>query len=77
MADDIRNTELKTRVKETESTEEAITRYMVRNGFETETFTDGKGLTHRYFSNNEYSQLWIGTTNFNGKSVTFTIEGNK
>ena len=77
MKNDIRNTEINARVKETESTEEAITRYMKRNGFKSETYTDGKGLTHLYFSNNEYSKLWIGTRNFNGKSVTFTIEGDK
>jgi hypothetical protein len=75
---DIRNTEIKIRVGKNEDATTAITRYMKKNGFETEKWTDGKGLQRQYFFNNEYQELWIGNTNYvTDNTVEFTLNGNK
>jgi hypothetical protein len=75
---DIRNKEIKITVNNDEDSAAAITRYMTDKGFKVETWTDGKGLNHRYFYNKNYSELWISTTNFiDDNTLIFELNGNK
>jgi len=84
---DMRNKELQTKVRDNEDVLDAIIRYMKRNGYKTDTWTDGKGLVHRYFYNStaefpqegDYRDLWIAGTCFSEttKIVKFQLDGNK
>ena len=72
-----RNTEITIKMKKDEDSEDAITRYMKKNGYTFGKWTDGKGLEHRYYTGPEYSELWISTKNVNGNKVTFELNGNR
>ena len=77
MNEDIRGEEIKISVRKSEDTDEAIERYMKNNGFTSETWMDGKGLQHKSFYGNGYSELWVSTRNFDGKNMIFKLSGNK
>jgi hypothetical protein len=73
---DIRNTEIKIRVKATECGSDAINRYMLRNGYTNATWTDGHDLKHICWTNGEY-ELWLGGMRTNDTHCTFELTGNR
>jgi hypothetical protein len=78
METDIRNTEIKIKVRQSEGCLEAIGRYMKKIGFERREWTDNKGLDHQYFTRCDYSEIWISYYAMNEKNNTclFNLAGN-
>jgi hypothetical protein len=76
---DIRHTEIKVTVKNSEDTLDAIKRYMKRQGFTYFESAQRGDYTHKGWYNNDYSDLWVGDRSYNEvtKKVTFTLEGNR
>jgi hypothetical protein len=74
---DIRNKEIKIKVKADECAMDAIKRYMKRNGF-THYQENRRDLTFDKFYSNEYSEIWVAGQSFNENTntATFELEGN-
>jgi len=79
MTTDIRSTEIKIKVKKSESATDAIRRDMQRKGFTFTEWQDGKGLKHQAYLGNGYSELWVSGYNFSyiTNKVTFVLDGNR
>jgi hypothetical protein len=75
---EIRDQEIRINIEASECAIDAITRYLNTMGFEKAEWTDGKGLTHIYFTSPEYAELWIASQ-FYGENdtVVFSLAGNK
>lgn len=78
MKTDIRNREIKVKVKATECASDAIDRYMKRKGFQMCYWYDGRDLPHTTYSNGEYGELWLGPVMVNETTgiCTFELDGN-
>lgn len=74
---EIRNQEIKVKVKLTESVSDAIARYMKRNGFLPCDWVDGKGITHFCFTGNGYRELWVSSQLFHNNVCTFSLAGDR
>jgi hypothetical protein len=75
---DFRSIEIIIQINESECANDGIIRYMAGKGYTVNYWEDGKGLVHQYFSNNEYSELWVSFTNYiTDTSIVFTLSGNK
>ena len=83
MTEDIRNKEIIIKIKAKEDSLEAIGKYMKRNGFTPDKWTDGKGLTHHYFTSSEYREIWVSFCNVvredfdKAGKIIFELNGNK
>lgn len=77
---DIRNKEITIKVKADEDTITAVTRYMKKKGFTHFMKTAKSGMLEMdAFYSDDYSELWIGCSNYNESTskITFELTGNR
>ncbi len=72
---DIRNRKLSIKVRQDESCLDAIARYMKRNGYTVDRWTDGKGIPHLYFNNGSFD-LWVSGYTLNDNTCKFSLSGD-